>query len=279
MGEGAYGFRLIFEDTEESQRDLIELSEALPDVTVSWRHATTIADSEEVSDSRVSVGARGANTILVEREPASIRFFLPQPPAPGALVHPLLTIGVSILARWRGDVTLHAGAFQTDGGGWGVMGAREAGKSALLAALAVRGIPILSDDLLTTDSGRIWAGPDCVDLRPDSASRFPGAHYLGIVGSRPRYRLSTPPSKDRAPFRGFFVLDWHDRSTVEVEPMSARDRLAWLYRQEYIGLMGPTAPEAYVPLLALPAWYLRRPREWSETDAMVNRVLELANGT
>lgn len=276
MREGAYGFRLIFEDGP--QRDLVELSEPLPDVTVSWRQASTVADVEEVTEDRVVLGTRGANTIQVERDPLSVRFFLTEPPAPGAIVHPLLTIGISILARWRGDVTLHAGAFQTPMGGWGVMGARESGKSALLAALAARGCPILADDLLTVHEGIIWAGPDCVDLRPDSAGQFPGASYLGIVGNRPRFRLSTPPSAGRAPFRGFFVLDWHDRATIEVEPLTPKERLEWLYRQEYIALMGRPAPEAFLPLLALPAWRLKRPRVWSATAATVDRVLEVVGG-
>lgn len=270
---GAYGFRLNYADPGEHLDDLVELGDSSPEVAVAWRHATTIADVEEVTPDRVGYGVRGATTFWVERHPPSVLFDLPSPPVPGALVHPLLTVGISIHARWRGDVTIHAGAFETEEGAWGIMGARQAGKSAMLASLADRGRPIVADDLLTIQDGSVWAGPDCVDLRPDIAERF-GARYLGVVGGRPRFRLSTPPSRPRVPLRGFFVLDWHDRPTVTAEPLPLKERLEWLYRQDYIRLVGDPDPAKIVPLVVLPAWRLTRPRSWDATDAAVERLLE-----
>ncbi|MBW3660298.1 MAG: hypothetical protein KY397_01520 [Gemmatimonadetes bacterium] len=271
---GAYGFRLNYADPGEHLDDLVHLGDSEPEVTVSWRHASTLADVEEVDEERVVYGIRGATTFRVERDPASIVIDVPFPPVPGALVHPLLTIAISILARWRGDVTLHAGAFETPAGAWGVMGVREAGKSAMLAAVSRRGLPIVADDLLTIEDGSVWAGPDCVDLRPDTAERF-GARYLGIVGGRPRFRLSTPPSRPRVPFRGFFILDWHDRPEIEAEPLPTRERLRWLYRQEYIPLVGFSDPRELLSLLPAPAWRLSRPQDWTATETTVDRVLEV----
>jgi hypothetical protein len=276
IDSGAYGFRLDYADEEGTPPNLIELDSSMPVVVVTWRHASTVRDIEEVSESRVVYGFRGATTYYVEREPRRIGFDIPYIPPLGALVHPLLTIGISVLARWRGDVTLHAGAFETPRGAWGLMGAREAGKSSILASIGQRGHAVVADDLLAIQAGSVWAGPSCVDLRPDSAARFPDADYLGVVGGRPRYRLPTVPGHARVPLRGFFILDWHEHPAIALEPLSSQERLHWIYRQEYIRLVGFADPEKMVPLVALPAWRLRRPRDWEWTEEAVDRVLEIA---
>jgi hypothetical protein len=275
---GVYGFRLSSPQTGDPLPNLLEVDPSSPLVSVSWRHASTVRDIEEVEEDRVAYGFRGSTTYYVERDPRAIRFDIPYVPSPAALVHPLLTIGVSVLARWRGDVTLHAGAFETTTGGWGVMGAREAGKSSILASIGERGHPIVADDLLAVQSGSIWAGPTCVDLRPDTVGRFTRAVSMGIVGGRLRYRLSTVPGRAQVPLRGFFVLEWNGGSDISLEPLSTQERLQWLYRQEYIRLVGFPDPSKLLPLVALPAWRLTRPRDWAATEEAVERVLELASG-
>ncbi|HET6360626.1 MAG TPA: hypothetical protein VFH11_01055 [Gemmatimonadota bacterium] len=272
---GAYGFRLHYTDPEQELTDLIELDASMPEVTVAWRHASTTVDIEDVGRDRVAYGHRKAGAFWACRDPATITFDFPTPPVPGSLVHPNLTIGISVHARWRGDLTLHGGAFETSAGAWGIMGAREAGKSAMLAELASRGYPIVADDLLALQGSMAWAGPDCVDLRPDTAERFEKSRYLGIVGGRPRYRLSTPPSRPVLPFRGFFILDWHESRQVVVEPMDPRERLKWLYQQEYILLVGWPDPAKHLRLLGLPAWNVRRPPHWGGTDEVIGRILEI----
>ena len=276
---GAYGFRLHYPDTLDPSNlvDLVPLDASLPEVKVRWRYATTIVDVEEIGDDRVVYGVRGATTFDVRRDPPVVRMDFPAPVPPGALVHPLLTVGMSILARWRGDVTLHAGAFETFQGGWGVIGAREAGKSSILASIGARGFPVVADDLLTIQAGHVWAGPSCVDLRPDTAAHFPEARYMGFVGNRPRHRLTTPRGSARVPLRGFFLLDWHDRSGVSLERVPAAQRLRSLYRQEYIRLVGYSEPRELVPLVALPCWRVSRARDWSATAETVDRVLEIAD--
>jgi hypothetical protein len=117
-----------------------------------------------------------------------------------------------------------------------------------------------------------------VDLRPDTVGRFPDAVPMGIVGGRPRFRLTTPAGSARVPLRGFFVLDWSEDSRIRVEPLSAQERLQWLYRQEYIRLVGFPDPSKLLPLVALPAWRLARPRDWSATQEAVDRMLETAGG-
>lgn len=273
---GAYGFRLDYQDADDPPPDLIELDSSAPLVTVDWRHASTITDVEEVTEDRVAYGFRGATIYHVERDPPAIRFDIPYIPIRAALVHPLLTVGVSILARWRGNATLHAGAFETPSGAWAIMGGREAGKSSILASLAQRGHSVVADDLLITDDGSVWAGPSCVDLRPDTAGRFADARPLGIIGGRPRFRLSTLPGRARLPVAGFFVLDWHEQPGVLVESLPAQERLHWIYRQEYIRLVGYPDPQKLMPLLGLPAWRVTRPRDWKATEEVIDRVLEIA---
>ena len=67
----------------------------------------------------------------------------------------------AVFARWRGLETLHGGAFVDDrGGAWAVLGDRGAGKSSLLAALALAGHEVVADDLLVLDGGDCFAGPE-----------------------------------------------------------------------------------------------------------------------
>jgi hypothetical protein len=265
-----------FPDAEEPLHDLTECEPTAPIVVVSWRWAVTVSDHVQVDDRRVSFGTSRATSIFVDRDPPRIMFHLPQPPTPDALIHPLGTVPVAILARWRGDVTLHAGAFATAGGAWAVVGHREAGKSTLLAALTTRGVPLLADDLLAVNDGRVWPGPGCVDLRPDAAPRFAGARDLGIVSGRRRFRLSTATETRRLPLRGIFVLAWHDQPDVRVEPLTAEERLRLLYDLEYVALVGPADPHALMGLVAVPAWRVIRPRDWAATDTSLDAILNLA---
>jgi hypothetical protein len=273
---GAYGFRMRFPEVPEPLRDLTECEPTAPVVVVTWRLAVTAADHAEINDHRVSFGARQASGIFIDREPPRVTFDLPAPPVPDALVHPLGTVPFAVLARWRGDVTLHAGAFANAAGAWAVVGHREAGKSTLLASLANRGVPLLADDLVAVLDGQVWPGPACVDLRPDVAPRFAGVRDLGIVSGRRRFRLSAATETRRLPLRGIFVLAWHDRPGVLVEPLSAEERLRLLYDLEYVALVGPADPRSLMDLVEVPAWRVTRPRDWGDIDASLDTVMDLA---
>jgi hypothetical protein len=273
---GAYGFRLVWSDADEPPSDLVALNGGTPEVEVYWRPGSMLRSFEIVGDDRVVLGAERASGFVVQREPAAIAMNLHEDVSIDALLHPLLTVPLSVLARWRGDVTLHAGAFETEGGAWAVVGEREAGKSSALAGLSQRGHPIVADDLLTLSGRDVWAGPSCVDLRPQAVEHFPAARVLGEVGGRLRYRLSTPPGRTRLPLRGMFVLAWHDEAGVSAEPLSAQDRLGLLYMQEYMGMMGPNPPAVLFELMELPMWRLSRPRDWETAEAALERMLEIA---
>ncbi|HEX8959453.1 MAG TPA: hypothetical protein VF770_06485 [Solirubrobacterales bacterium] len=270
---GAYGFRLVPRHEIELP-DLSPLDGDVLDVALEWRRASVLVERNRLDSECVSMGKRGSSLLEVRRDPATITLELPGETTPEMLVHPVLTAPISILARWRGDLTLHAGGFFANGRAWAVIGQREAGKSTALAMLAERGCPLLADDLLVLDRGIVRAGPACIDLRPDVAERIHGARYLGEVGDRPRYRLPAPHGPARAPLGGFFLLDWGDEGNVAVERLPTAEALRVVYEQEYIGLLGPADPQKILDLLGMPMWRVRRPPEWARGEETIEAILE-----
>jgi hypothetical protein len=250
------------------------MSEDAEEVVIELRRASSLRRAGELGQDRILLAERRGEALHVRRSPAEVVLDIPDEVSTAALVHPILAVPLSLLARWRGYVTLHAGAFEVNGA-WAVLGERTAGKSSMLAALAARGVPIVSDDLLVVGDGFALAGPSCVDLRPDVQKRFPEARSLGIVGGRPRFRLSTPAGPARTPLRGFFVLEWSDSPRAELVPIGTQERLRFLYGQEYMGVLGASDPRRLVELVGLPGWFVRRPRDWDLTEAAVDQLLEL----
>ncbi len=279
QGHGAYGFRLVTRAYEGHLPGLLPLEEGDgAEVALEWRYASNQADREEADADHVALGQRGWSLTEVHRDPAAIMLDFPEPVMADAVVHPLLTPAIAVLARWRGDVTLHAGAFHAGGRAWGVVGQREAGKSTMLATLAERGCPILADDLLVLSGTTAHAGPNCIDLRPDVAAWMPGVRFLGQVAGRLRYRLSTPLGPTEAELGGFFLLDWNDDQAVALEPLDADAALKMLYEQEYFGLMGPADPRKILDLLETPMWRVSRPPDREFTDETISRILEITSG-
>jgi hypothetical protein len=245
-------------------------------VRVSWCQATALEDAREIGPDSVRLSYRHGGSLLVRREPAEVEFAVPQAMTPEMLVHPLATMPLSVLAHWRGDTTLHGGAFLHGDGAWGICGDRAAGKSTMLALLGARGVPIVADDLLAINARDVVSGPRCVDLRSDVASRFPQARSLGKVGNRIRYRLDTAPTPERVPLRGIFLLEWADSSEPEVAALPIRHRIALLHAQRYSTLFSD-ADGGLMRLLDLPMLRFRRSRRWDRADEAVDRLLAAAD--
>jgi hypothetical protein len=275
---GTYGFRLVLPPGEIRLPSLSPVPADAQDVALEWRHAEVLVERNRLDADCVLAGKKGGDSLEVRRDPAAITLGFAEPATPEALVHPLLTGPMSILARWRGDLTLHAGAFFAADRAWAVMGEREAGKSTALAQLAERGCPLLADDLLVLDEGVVRAGPACIDLRPDVAERMPAARLLGEIGDRPRYRLSAPGGPARARLAGFFLMSWGEEATVSAEPVPVSEALRIVYEQEYIGLLGPADPARVLDLLGVPMWRIRRPADWAFTEETARRMLEITAG-
>jgi hypothetical protein len=279
-GKGAYGFRLTFPGLPVEDQDLIEVAGDVPTVPVEWRHASQLVNVERIENGRVEMRNGRQSGFVAVRKPLAVILELHTDLTPAGVVHPLLTMPLSVLARWRGDLTLHAGAFQCGDGAYAVVGHREAGKSTTLALLAAAAQPIVADDLLTIGDGHVWSGPACIDLRPDAATHFADARSIGEVGGRERFRLSARPATDRLPLRGLFVMDWAAEGRVEVTPLSVGELLHLLYESEYIPMMGASDPFRILDVMGtVQAWRVSRPRDWNIAQELVGTMLEVARLT
>src|SRR4051812_14551594 len=107
-GRGAYGFRLVTRAWEDPLPGLLEADAEATEVALEWRHAASVGTLEDVQEDRLLLGGRGAALMEVRRDPAAILLDLPEAVSPEAIVHPVLTPPIAVLARWRGDLTLHA---------------------------------------------------------------------------------------------------------------------------------------------------------------------------
>lgn len=269
---GAYGFGLV-PTTALQLPDLPEQRSDATVVSVEWSCGAAVIDAYAVSEDRYLMANRRAGLLMVTREPATVVCALAQAITPEAFVHPILTLPLSFLAHWRGNATLHGGAFLHAGRAWVVTGEREAGKSTLLAQLAQRGVPIVADDLVVVDGHDVLAGPCCVDLRADTAARIPDARSIGVVGGRMRFRLRTPPSPVRVPLGGMCLLEWGDGAPA-LEPLPVEQRLRVLHWQHYAAEIGPPAPAQNLALLERPIWRFRRRRDWARADAALDHLLD-----
>ncbi len=183
------------------------------------------------------------------------------------LVHPYLASPAGVMVQWHGRLAFHAGGMVVEGGVWGVLGEKEAGKTTLLAACAAAGHPVLSDDLVVIDGTTAFAGPRTLDLRPETAAQLAGNVDLLPVRGGERARLSLPGIDPELPFRGWLVLKVGDE--LEVRPVPLHERLRLLSAQLMMGIHDPTR---LLDLLALPMSRLTRPHSWRTLPQVVETV-------
>jgi hypothetical protein len=229
----------------------------------------------ELGPNRASIDTLGARLVL-EREPVSVTVLARSRLPEADLVHPSLWPAAAVFARWRGLETLHSGAFVDDrGGAWAVLGDRGAGKSSLLAALVLAGHSVVADDLLVIDGGDCFAGPRCVDLKPDAVTEL-GLGALPSVRCTERRRLVLAPCPGRFALRGCIYLEWGDR--VAAEPLAPAEHLGLLAAQRRIAGLGANV-EQLLGLSGLPAFRLRRPQARGWVDATTRVLIEAVRGT
>ena len=187
------------------------------------------------------------------------------------LAHPYLAVAASVMAGWEGWDPLHAGAFLLpDGRAVAVLGAREDGKSTLLAALALDGVPVLTDDVLIHERGVVHAGPRSVDLRPGTEALLPDAP-LESSRSGTRLRLALPPIAPAAPLAGWVALSWGNEIAIEALRPSRR---LWCLANAH-SRAGDPADDALLELSRLPGWLLTRPRGARHLPEIAGRLLAL----
>jgi hypothetical protein len=225
---------------------------------------------DRLSDTSAEVALAAGGGIFVERRPSRATFTTPSPITDVALTHPYLGTASAVVAYWCGRETFHAGAFIAGGGAWAVLGDREAGKSSLLASLALAGHPIVSDDVLVVEDRHVFAGPRSVDLRETAARALGAGKGIGVVGARERWRLELGAVEPVAPLRGWIFLAWGDE--VAANGVPAAKVLTRLAAQRVMRVP-PREPASLLRLSGLPAWELQRPRDWGQLQPAAECLL------
>jgi hypothetical protein len=234
---------------------------------VCWRPSQAV----EWGPRRAEYTLLGGHHIRIERDPLTVELELCRPTEPEAVVVPHLSSAASTVALWQGREAFHAGAFIHRQGAWALLGEKGAGKTSTLAALDLLGIPVLTDDLLIYEEGRVLAGPRCLDLRREPATELGIGTDLGVVGTRRRWRVYLSACPVSVPFRGWLVPGWADET--QLEPIEPAERLPLLPR--FRALQVPwERPQALLDLAAFPAFRWTRPRAIRDLGAGAQHLLD-----
>ena len=228
-----------------------------PELQVCFRVGQANGDRTYVAEDRARIPLGDGDCLELDRTTQTATYRTHAELDRDRLLHPLLAPAAAVMARWLGREAFHAGAFLADGGAWALAGTNEAGKSSLLAALAMADRPVLTDDLLVVGDGLAYAGPRCVDLRELHVVGGSVADRVRSVRGGTRHRLDLPPTAAVAPLRGWFFLEWGD--AVEAVPCAAGERIGRIMTQRRWATEA-IDPHVLLELGSLPAWVLRRPR-------------------
>ncbi len=267
---GAYGLRLSGVPTAE--RLLVPAPAHWPVLELDV-HVTTEDRPryDRVDNERAIIRLRSGGWVTIERGAGRATFCMSHRPVDAAIVHPHLASVAVILSHWLGRETFHAGAFVAGGGVWGVLGDKGAGKSSLLAMLALGGTPVVCDDVLALDGGTALSGPRSIDLRTPAARALATGTELGVLGGRKRWRMALDPVGAELPIRGWVMLRWSERT--EVNPVRGSERLRNLARNRG-GRLYPPEPATLLDLSALPFYELSRARNWATAPEARERLLD-----
>jgi hypothetical protein len=276
---GAYGLRVgssLANETDSAPfaKHLVKAGKHWPHWTIEWEalRAGQIPESElwSWSETYFRLPIRPAGFATIDREATRTILHLPKAPLPEALIHPHLASTAIATNHWSGGASFHAGSFLLDGRAWGVVGDRGMGKSSLLMWLHRAGFTILSDDVLVVNNAFAYAGPRCLDLRREAAERFEEGKYLGVVGTRERWRVTLGGVPTEVPMGGWVRLEWSDSLSIERAAVSTRvAALAGNY-----GIIAPRfATPGILDLLDMPMVTFSRPQSWVEIDASMDALV------
>ena len=202
------------------------------------------------------------------------------------LTGPILALAL----RLRGVLALHASAVAVDGGAIAFAGPHRAGKSTIAAALAARGCPVVTDDLLhlRLESGRWMAEPygGMLRLWPDAAALvFKAPCTLPpITHGWDKRALATgaavPAVERPVALRAIAVLSTADDTAADaIAPLSASSALVQLSANSASThlLDGALRVQEFRALAALvrtvPSVRVWRSSDTAHFDAFIDRVL------
>jgi hypothetical protein len=271
-GVGAYG--LVLTGIDDCGR-MLQPAPAQWDVLRVQRHSgrsLPVKFRYFVGSDRAELIVAGGPSIIVDRAESFVEFATRDPLPDRAVVHPFLAFPAAVRSHWARRQCLHAGAVIVDGRAWAVVGDKEGGKSSTLAWLAQDGWAIATDDLLVVDDKDVLAGPRCIDLRAETARSLGVGEPLGVVGSRPRYRLYLDPVPPAVPLAGWIFLEWG--AELEAERLPVGRLLQSIFAHDALNLP-PQDPSVHLDLAALPGWAVRRPRQLNSLAPSGRLILSL----
>jgi hypothetical protein len=267
---GAYGLHLP--DLTAAADLLVEAPEHWSD----WSLELAVGHgrpTEFVGEDRARVLSKPSGWVDVDRVRRTSVFHLPRMPTAHEIAQPRLGMSAVIAAHWRGNWSFHAGVFVAADLAWGVLGDRGAGKSSLMATLALIGVPVVADDALILDSdGNALAGPRCIDLREGTATALEVGRSIGVVGTRERFRMPLGAVPCEVPLGGFVRLGWGKDAFTTV---AADERVGALVQSFAMRLPERSEHDhaALMELLPLPMMHFRRPRRLTEIEQSARRLL------
>lgn len=212
-----------------------------------------------------------ARTLIADRAAGTARFIGPTLD-PEDLAHPYLGPVATIFARWHGREAFHGAGYMVGGRAYALLGAPQAGKSTIVAALAASGVPIVADDMLVMDRAGVYRGPRSVDLRRPLPAHLVDPAQLRIVRGRARHRYALPDQPATVPLGGWVFLVPGDE--LRVDPVAAPERLQVLARWR-AWRERPSDPRLMLDLAAAPSWIVRAPQRWNALEATLGTLIGL----
>jgi len=267
---GAYGLHLPGLENDAGPL-LVEAPREWAPWHIEHRHGSG-QPSEFLRDARACVRTEPDGWVDVNLQTRTSTLNLPDRPGCRELLHPYMASTAVVAAHWRGWESFHAGAFLVAGKAWAVLGGKGAGKSSLLACLALHGTPVLTDDVLVTRGAVGLAGPRCIDLRQASARQLAAGDPLGVVGSRERWRMEIASVPPEVPLGGWICLDWSKTTHIQHLPAS---RLLPILFAGLALRAGPRNPQGLMDLLALPAVSFTREQRIETLNESTQKLLDL----
>lgn len=196
---------------------------------------------------------------------------------PDSLAHPYLGLPAALFAHWSGKEAVHAAGAVVEGRAWGLVGNSEHGKSSLAGAFLAAGHSVLVDDLFVTDGTHAFAGPRCIDLRDGVGARLGLSLPTQRARSNTRDRVRLPPMNGRVPVGGFVHLAWSENGEgPTMKKLRVDERLKRLHDARSLSYLNAFRAhgELMLDLAALPAWELRRPRDWAKADEATELLVD-----
>ena len=272
---GAYGFKITGDSVDSKLYNPVE--DDRPTITIEQRSLSRKTYKDLNEDGRIEIPLIGGGAAMMERGSDIGVLELPNRLTPDELAHPYLAPIASVFADWSGYTVLHAGIVHIAGLAWGVVGAREAGKSTLMAGLALAGLPIGADDLMVIDGTNVFSGPRTLDLREGAARYLKEGRGLGVVGMRERWRLDLEDAEPSVPLGGFIFPSWGD--DIAITPCPLDERLDTFVNGRSVQI-DPMDPREAMRLARYPALNFVRPMDWSffdrGTSALVAKAEEVS---